>query len=101
MLKTDYKIGDEYTPSDVNNTNIAVNNCLSKGMDKIATLKTNESLITFTFEQDLSNAIIDVYTSIYGYNPSEIKANGNVLTVTFDSAPKEECTVGVKIMGVY
>ena len=101
MLKTNYKIGDEYTPSDVNNTNIAVNNCLSKGIDAIATLKTSETTATFTLNQDLSKAIIDVYTSIYGYNPSDIKANGNVLTVTFDSAPKEECTVGVKIMGVY
>ena len=35
MLKTDYKIGDEYTPSDVNNTNIAVNKCLAKTYSNI------------------------------------------------------------------
>lgn len=101
MKLTNYLGNIEYNVVEKNELDAAVNNCLSKGMDKIATLKINESTITFTFEQDLSNAIIDVYTSIYGYSPSDIKANGNVLTVTFDSAPKEECTVGVKIMGVY
>ena len=101
MKLTNYLGNTEYDVVEKNELDAAINNCLTKGIDKIATLNTNESSTTFTFEQDLSNAIVDVYTSIYGYNPSEIKANGNVLTVTFDSAPKEECTVGVKIMGVY
>ena len=101
MKLTNYQGNIEHDVVEKNELDSAVNNCLAKGMDKIATLNTNELSIAFTFGQDLSNAIIDVYTSIYGYNPSEIKANGNVLTVTFGSTPKEECTVGVKIMGVY
>ena len=97
--------GDAFNADNMNDLenriNTAVNNSLTKGIDATATLKTNETTATFTLNQDLSNTIIDVYTSIYGYSPSEIKANGKILTITFDSAPKEECTVGVKIMGVY
>ena len=61
------------------------------------TLETGETSITFTNSAIGSNTAFNIYTDIYGVNPTAVAVSGTTLTLTFD-AQTSDMVVGIQII---
>ena len=59
-----------------------------------ATLVTGETTLTFTDDAITDNALIYIYTNVWGVQPSAVEQSGNTLTLTFDA---QSADLGVKV----
>lgn len=59
-----------------------------------ATLVTGETSLTFTDAAITDNAMIYIYTNVWGVQPSAVEQSGNTLTLTFDAQSED---LGVKV----
>ena len=78
--------GDSFGAKDVNDTNTAVNE-LNNNLSNLptATLSSGSTSVTIADTSIKENGLIDIYTDVYGLNPtSVVVANGSV-TLTFDA----------------
>lgn len=59
-----------------------------------STLSTGSTTVTFTNEAITTNSTIDVYTSVFGVNPTDITLSAGSMTITFDA---QDADIGVKV----
>lgn len=59
-----------------------------------ATLVTGETMLTITDDAITDNAMIYIYTNVWGVQPSAVEQSGNALTLTFDAQSED---LGVKV----
>lgn len=60
-----------------------------------ATLTAGSTQLVFTDASITNNSLIDVYTTVYGVNPTEQVQSGTTLTLTFDA---QDSNIGVKVV---
>lgn len=58
------------------------------------TLEAGETTITFENAGITDSKMIDIFTDVFGVNPTNASVSGNVLTLTFDSRDSD---LGVKV----
>lgn len=71
--------------------------CTSIGTVLTATLDAGSTSVSFVNEAITSDSTIDIYTDVYGVNPTNVSVSGTTLTITFD-AQADAVSVKVRIM---
>ncbi len=62
--------------------------------DITGTLTTGSTTLTLTNSVLTTNSTIDVYTSVFGVNPTDISLSTGSITLTF---PEQDADIGVKV----
>lgn len=76
----------------------ALNNKL--GTSIVSTLTAGETTLVITNAAITTNmAGIDIYTSKYGFGPSDVETTTGQITMTFDSAAQENVDIKVILLG--
>lgn len=59
-----------------------------------STLVTGETTLTFTDDSIADDAMVYIYTNVWGVQPSAVEQSGNTLILTFDA---QSADIGVKM----
>lgn len=83
--------GDSFGATDINRTNESVNKLTNV---LTATLTAGETSITISDESIATDGMIDIYTDVYGVNPTEVTVADGAITLVFDA---QDTDLGVKV----
>mgnify|MGYP003304172697 CR=1 FL=1 len=83
--------GDSFGATDINKTNEAVNKLTNF---LTGTLTAGETSLTISDSSITEDSIIDIYTNVFGVNPTEVTVVNGSITLVFDA---QETDLGVKV----
>ena len=86
--------GDSFGARDINETNMAVNR-LSNFLE--STLTAGETTLTISDTSITEDSMIDIYTNVFGVNPTEVTVTSGAITLVFD-AQESDLSVKVRVM---
>lgn len=86
--------GDSYGSKDINEANEAINKLQSF---KSATLTSGNTTVNISDESITTNSTIDIYTNVYGVNPTEVEVTDGTIILVFD-AQETDLEVKVRVM---
>lgn len=87
--------GDTFGAKDINDTNTAVNE-LNKNLSNLptGTLSSGSTSVTIADTSIKADGLIDIYTDVYGVNPTSVDISDGSITITFDI---QESDIQVKV----
>lgn len=88
--------GESNTVSTVEAKRYLFTRCVEKSVTLVAGQTTASFVVSTTEISDLSSSSIDIYTSIWGAEPSDVRISGTTLNIDFD-AQQTDMTVKVRI----
>lgn len=83
--------GDSFGATDINRTNEAINKLTNV---LTGTLTAGETTLTISDSSITEDSIIDIYTNVFGVNPTEVTVADDSITLVFDA---QETDLGVKV----
>ena len=83
--------GDSFGAADINKINVELNRLTNF---LIATLPAGETTLTISDSSITEDSIIDIYTNVFGVNPTEVTVVDGSITLIFDA---QESDLGVKV----
>lgn len=86
--------GDSFGATDINRTNEAINK-LTNFLTAILTA--GETTLTISDSSITEDSMIDIYTNVFGVNPSEVTVASGSITFVFD-AQETDLSVKVRVM---
>ena len=93
--------GDAFNAQNMNDLENRIANAIAGGggggsswIDITDTLEAGETSITFTDETITTSSTLDVYTDVFGVNPTNMSVETGSVTLTFE---EQETDLGVKV----
>lgn len=71
-----------------------ISNAIPRPLVLTSTLEAGETTVTFENAEITDSKMIDIYTDVFGVNPTNAIVGGHILTLTFDSRDSD---LGVKV----
>ncbi len=73
---------------------LSVDNTVLRGKTLTGTLTAGDTAIEIQDDAITANSMIDIYTTVYGLNPTDVTLEDDTLTITFEAQQED---VGVKV----
>ena len=83
--------GDSFGATDINRTNEAINKLTNV---LTGTLSAGETTLIISDDSITEDSMIDIYTNVFGVNPTEVTVASGSITLVFDA---QETDLGVKV----